>query len=85
MARKGYAEERDFPTFKTIDEAVAGCEFDVMVDFTQPSSVAGNIRAALAAGIDCVIGTTGLSTETLEELAAGAPKGACSVFSSERL
>ena len=58
--------------------------FDVLVDFTQPSVVAGNLRAALPAGVDCVVGTTGLSNETvLEELAALAPGGHVPVLRAE--
>lgn len=49
----------------------------VMVDFTHPSAVAANIRIALAKGVHCVIGTTGLTEEELERLAAGAADGAC--------
>lgn len=70
-------KEVDFPTFTTVAEAIDGCEFDVLVDFTQPSVVAGNLETALPAGVDCVVGTTGLSTEKLEELAALAPEGTC--------
>jgi len=33
----------------------------VLVDFTVPAVVEGNVRAALAAGVDCVVGTTGVS------------------------
>ena len=39
---------------------------DVVVDFTQPSVIEGNLRCALPAGIDCVVGTTGLSDEKLD-------------------
>ena len=35
-----YATEQAFPTFTTIDEALAGAQFDVLVDFTQPDVVA---------------------------------------------
>jgi 4-hydroxy-tetrahydrodipicolinate reductase len=48
-----------------------------MVDFTHPSAVEGNIRTALPAGVDCVVGTTGLSPDKLEELADLAPEGTC--------
>lgn len=66
-----------FPTFPTVAEAVAAMPFDVLVDFTQPSVVAGNLACALPQGIDCVVGTTGLSNEKLEELAALAAPGTC--------
>ena len=48
-----------------------------MVDFTHPSVVAGNLRVALAAGVDCVVGTTGLAMDALTGLAKIAPEGTC--------
>ena len=73
-----YAEEGSgYPVYADVSAAVAAREFDVLVDFTQPDVVAGNIAAALPAGIDCVVGTTGLSNERLEELSALAPEGTC--------
>lgn len=69
--------ESPFPVFASVAEAVAGSRFDVLVDFTQPNVIEGNLREALPAGIDCVVGTTGLSNEKLEELAALAPAGTC--------
>lgn len=53
---------------------------DVMVDFTRPDVVESNLRIALAAGVDCVVGTTGLSEERLEELASLAPAGTTLFF-----
>lgn len=67
----------DVPVFASVPEALAGAGFDVLVDFTQPAVVEANLRAALPAGVDCVVGTTGLSNETLDELAAIAPAGTC--------
>ena len=67
----------DVPVFASVPEALAGADFDVLVDFTQPAVVEANLRAALPAGVDCVVGTTGLSNETLDELAAIAPAGTC--------
>lgn len=67
----------DIPVYASLDEALANKEFDVLVDFTQPNVVEGNLRTALPAGVDCVVGTTGLSEEKLEELAELAPKGTC--------
>lgn len=57
--------------------AIAAARPDVVVDFTRPDVVEANLRIALAAGIDCVVGTTGLPQERLESLAAGAPEGTC--------
>lgn len=72
--------EAPFPVFSNVGEALEGCAFDVMVDFSQPSAVADNVRAALSKGVDCVVGTTGLGTEALEELAQAAPQGTCLFF-----
>ncbi len=69
-----------FPVFASVEEALAGAAFDVMVDFTQPSVVEGNVERALRAGVDCVVGTTGLSRDTLERLAEQATDGACLFF-----
>jgi 4-hydroxy-tetrahydrodipicolinate reductase len=63
------------PAFTDLSSAFASGKPDVLVDFTTPSSVEENLRVALGAGIDCVVGTTGLSTETLAELAHKAPEG----------
>jgi 4-hydroxy-tetrahydrodipicolinate reductase len=32
---------------------------EAMVDFTRPDAVVGNVRAALGAGVSCVVGTSG--------------------------
>ena len=67
----------DYPVFHSIQEALDGAQFDVLVDFTQPSVVESTLRVALPAGVNCVVGTTGLSNAKLEELAALAPEGTC--------
>ncbi|WP_080797347.1 4-hydroxy-tetrahydrodipicolinate reductase [Arabiibacter massiliensis] len=71
------AQDAGFPVYPTVAAAIEAWTFDVLVDFTQPAVVAANLREALPAGIDCVVGTTGLSNDTLEELAALAPEGTC--------
>ena len=58
--------------YSTLKEAIQKEEFDVLVDFTQPDAVAQNVEIALAAGVNCVVGTTGMSEDTLEALAANA-------------
>lgn len=55
-------------------EVIAEMDPDVMVDFTHPSVVEGNLRVALQLGVDCVVGTTGLSEDRLAELAELAPE-----------
>jgi len=55
-------------------EAIAELDPDVMVDFTHPDAVEGNLRVALPLGVDCVVGTTGLSEEKLADLAKLAPE-----------
>ena len=72
-----HGAEALFATYTSLADAVAAGGIDVLVDFTQPSVVEGNLRCALPAGIDCVVGTTGLSNEKLDELAALAPEGTC--------
>jgi 4-hydroxy-tetrahydrodipicolinate reductase len=42
---------------------------EVMVDFTAPEPVVGNVRAALERGLPCVVGTTGWEPESLDGLA----------------
>jgi 4-hydroxy-tetrahydrodipicolinate reductase len=46
----------------------------VMVDFTHPDSVYENTRAAIAYGVRPVVGTTGLSSEQIDDLADFADK-----------
>lgn len=41
---------------------------DVMIDFTHPSTVLGNIDAAIAAGVHCVVGTTGMSQDDINDI-----------------
>ncbi len=72
-----HAEHESFDTFTDIDAALEKGSFDVLVDFTQPDVVAATLGKALPKGVDCVVGTTGLSQETLETLASSAASGTC--------
>jgi 4-hydroxy-tetrahydrodipicolinate reductase len=47
---------------------------DVLVDFTHPAQVEANVGLALAAGVDCVVGTTGVTLERYGELVSAAPQ-----------
>lgn len=69
-----------FPVHPSVEEALVVEDVDVMVDFTRPDVAAANIGCALSHGVDCVVGTTGLSTDDLEALAEGAPQGTCLFF-----
>lgn len=51
-----------------IEAALGLARPDVMVDFTTPTAVMPNLRAALAQRVACVVGTTGLSAADLEEM-----------------
>lgn len=64
------------PLFTDLDKALDTHDVDVMVDFTHPSVVAGNIAHALSHGVNCVVGTTGLTEEQLRELYANSVNGA---------
>jgi 4-hydroxy-tetrahydrodipicolinate reductase len=46
----------------------------VMVDFTHPEGVYDNVRSAIAYGVRPVVGTTGMSAEQIQDLAAFADK-----------
>ncbi|MBI5232714.1 MAG: 4-hydroxy-tetrahydrodipicolinate reductase [Coriobacteriales bacterium] len=60
--------------------ALAEVKPDVMVDFTHPRVVKDNVWTGLSAGVDIVLGTTGLSEEQLAALAADAPAGTTLFF-----
>jgi 4-hydroxy-tetrahydrodipicolinate reductase len=56
--------------------AIADTHPQVMVDFTHPTAVEGNVRTALTAGVHCVVGTTGVPAASFEALSAASP-GPC--------
>ncbi len=54
--------------YTSIEEAQNKVKIDILVDFTQPSSIFENAKICLRLGIRPVIGTTGLSDEQIAEL-----------------
>lgn len=42
---------------------------EAMVDFTRPDAVLENVRAAVAAGVPCVVGTTGWDPDAVKDAA----------------
>jgi 4-hydroxy-tetrahydrodipicolinate reductase len=63
------------PTLGTTLADVLG-DADVLIDFTQPDTALENARAALAAGVHVVIGTTGFDLDGLAEAARDAKANA---------
>jgi 4-hydroxy-tetrahydrodipicolinate reductase len=57
-----------------------GTAMEVAVDFTHASAVMGNAEWCLSHGIHVVIGTTGLTAETLERLGELSSTGAANAF-----
>ncbi|HEY3374150.1 MAG TPA: 4-hydroxy-tetrahydrodipicolinate reductase [Candidatus Aquicultor sp.] len=55
-------------TISSIEDAVAGDEVDVLVDFTHAGAVMQNVRVAAKHKVHLVIGTTGLSEENKAEI-----------------
>jgi len=49
----------------TLVDSVEGA--DAMIDFTRPDAVAGNVRAAVAAGVPAIVGTSGWDTEEFRD------------------
>ena len=54
------------PAFASLDEALGASDVDVVVDFTRPEAVLGNILTCLRHGTPVVVGTTGLGRQALE-------------------
>lgn len=67
------------PCYPSLTAALDACEPDVMVDFTRPDAVLANVNTAVSAGVDCVVGTTGVQVREYEKALEGAPPGT-SVF-----
>ena len=52
-----------FPVFTSVSDAIEHCDFDVLVDFTQPDVVADNLAVALPHNVDCASTAPGAETE----------------------
>jgi len=63
------------PAFDDLANALRATEPAVLVDFTAPTALEGSLRIALPLGVNCVVGTTGVSPETFAELYQLAPDG----------
>lgn len=64
-------------TTPDLASALTGDSLRVLVDFTVPAAVERTVEQALAAGVHCVVGTTGVSPERWEAIAEAAPGAPC--------
>jgi 4-hydroxy-tetrahydrodipicolinate reductase len=65
---------------ETSVDALSAAGAEVVVDFTQPKSVMENIRACVAQGVHCVVGTTGFTESDFAELRTLLEGGSANVF-----
>jgi 4-hydroxy-tetrahydrodipicolinate reductase len=62
------AEDLELAAAYDVDDAIDLAGVDVVVDFTHPDSVMGNLRACVDAGVHAVVGTTGFDDKRLDEV-----------------
>ena len=67
-AEGAVAGKGEAPVYTALSQAIEAAKPDVMVDFSRPDAAEANLRCALGAGVDCVLGTTGLSEEKLAQI-----------------
>jgi 4-hydroxy-tetrahydrodipicolinate reductase len=65
-----------------VAEALKSAPADVLIDYTHPDAVKGNVRAAIAAGTHAVIGTSGLTDQDYGEIDAWAREEGVGVFAA---
>src|SRR5512132_1045453 len=75
IARRG----ADYPS---VADALAAVEADVLVDFASAAAVRANVDGALAAGLDVVVGSSGLSEADYTEIDAAARAGGRGVIAA---
>ena len=70
----------DAPVFASLKTAIEVTRPDVVIDFTRPDVAEANVRCALELGVNCVLGTTGLSEERLREIYDESATGDAALF-----
>lgn len=70
------------PCFASVEEALAGPDFDVLIDYTALSAVKTNTLVAIAAGRHVVIGTSGLTADDFAGIDAAARAAGVGVVAS---
>ncbi|MEG0874333.1 MAG: 4-hydroxy-tetrahydrodipicolinate reductase [Clostridiales bacterium] len=61
-------EPRNIIVENSMEKMIKDKEPDVIIDFTSPKTVKNNVKIALANKVHIIVGTTGLSTDDLEEI-----------------
>ncbi|MCQ2752546.1 MAG: 4-hydroxy-tetrahydrodipicolinate reductase [Coriobacteriales bacterium] len=54
------------PLFPSLDDALGTVDVDVVIDFTAPAVAIANVKCVLSHGVNCVLGTTGVTEEALQ-------------------
>lgn len=72
----------EYTVYPTVAEALTAVPADVLVDFTSPEAVKGNVDAALEAGVSVVVGTSGLTASDYDEIDAGARSAGVGVIAA---
>lgn len=70
------------PCFASLDEALAGPDFDVLIDYTAPDAIMGHTLAAINAGKRVVVGTSGLTAAEYAEIDKSAREAGVGVVAS---
>src|SRR6218665_1652391 len=68
------------PAYADIHAAIAACPFDTLVEYTKPAYAKGHIMAALDAGKNVLVGTSGLTNAEYAEIEAAAHANNLSVL-----
>lgn len=63
-----HGESAFVKTVKSFDELVGGEKPDVIIDFSSPAALAGELDYATTQGVPVVIGSTGFTAEQLEQI-----------------
>lgn len=68
------------PVYPALKRAIEVLQPDVVIDFTRPDVAEENVRCSLSMGVNCVLGTTGLSEERLQEIYEQSATGDAALF-----
>jgi len=80
--RAAGSEVHGAPCFASLEEALAGPDFDVLIDYTAPDAIMAHTLAAVAAAKRVVIGTSGLTAADYAEIDAAARAAGMGVVAS---